>query len=40
MFINLIVSDDVVFNQFFEVREFFVYDIIVNDDQTCWSGFR
>ena len=35
MFINLIVSDDVIFNQFFEILKLLVYDIIVNDDQTC-----
>ena len=34
MFIDLIVNDDVIFNQFFKIREFFIYDIIVNDDQT------
>ena len=39
MFINLIVSDDVFLNQFFEIRKFLVYDIIVNDDQTCWNDF-
>ena len=39
IFINLIVSDDVIFNQFFKIRKFFVYDIIVNDDQTCWNDF-
>ena len=39
MFIDLIVSDDVIFNQFFEIRKFFAYDIIVNNDQTCWSDF-
>ena len=35
MFIDSIVSDDVIFNQFFEIRKFFIYDIIVNNDQTC-----
>ena len=35
MFIDLIVSDNVIFNQFFEIRKFLAYDIIVNDDQTC-----
>ena len=35
MFIDLIISDDVICNQFFEIREFLIYDIIVNDDQIC-----
>ena len=35
MFINSIVNDNVILNQFFEIRKFFVYNIIVNDDQTC-----
>ena len=35
MFINLIVNDNVIFNQFFKIQKLFIYDIIVNDDQTC-----
>ena len=34
MFIDLIVSDDVILNQSFEIRKFFIYDIIINNDQT------
>ena len=35
MFIDLIINDDVILNQFFKIRKLFIYDIIVNDDQTC-----
>ena len=35
MFIDLIISDDMILNQFFKIRKLFVYDIIVNDDQIC-----
>ena len=35
MLIDSIVNDDVIFNQFFEIRKLFVYNIIVNNDQTC-----
>ena len=39
MFIDSIVNDDVIFNQFFEIRKFFIYNIIVNDDQIYWNDF-
>ena len=35
MFIDLIINDDVILNQFFEIRRFLVYNIIVNNDQAC-----
>ena len=35
MFIDSIVNDDVIFNQFFEIQKLFIYNIIVNDDQIC-----
>ena len=35
MFIDLIISDDVILNQFFKIRKLLVYNIIVNNDQTC-----
>ena len=33
MFINLIVSNDMIFNQFFKIRKLLIYDIIINNDQ-------